>query len=345
MLYVVLFFTFFSFFLYVLLGGADFGAGIVELFSSKKNRKTTRESTYGVMGPVWEANHIWLIILIVILWIAFPAYFNVIVIYLHVPLVLVLLGITMRGVAFIFRHYDAIIDKSQYYYNWIFRISSLITPIFLGMSFASLIGGEIILTEDYENYSFYQLYIQPWLNTFTFLVGVFYAALCAFMASTLLIGETTGEAQEVFSRKSALFTVLLVLTGLVLITYGYFTQVAFIQDFIHNPYSIGAIAVSAVLLFPLWRNIRQQNRIGSRILAGIQVGLVLFAAIYAHFPYIIITSGNELSLLENLPPQQVIRNLAFMLMIGAFIILPGLFHLMKSFSMVNINKGKGRNLK
>ena len=117
MLYVVLFFTFFSLFLYVLLGGADFGAGIVELFSSRENKKLNRDTVYKIMGPVWEANHIWLIILIVILWIAFPKYFNIIIIYLHIPLTLVLLGITMRGVAFIFRHYDAVVDKSQDWYG------------------------------------------------------------------------------------------------------------------------------------------------------------------------------------------------------------------------------------
>ena len=80
MLYIVLFFLLFSLLLYVLLGGADFGAGIVELFSSAKNKEHTRDTIYRVMGPIWEANHIWLIIMLVILWVAFPAYFNIIII-------------------------------------------------------------------------------------------------------------------------------------------------------------------------------------------------------------------------------------------------------------------------
>ncbi|MGB8375418.1 MAG: cytochrome d ubiquinol oxidase subunit II, partial [Salegentibacter sp.] len=206
MLYVVLFFTLFSFFLYVLLGGADFGAGIVELFSSRENKKITRDTVYRVMGPIWEANHIWLIILIVILWVAFPAYFNVIIIYLHVPFTLILLGITMRGVAFIFRHYDAVVDKSQVLYNWMFRISSFITPVFLGMAFGALIGGSLIITNDYEAYTFSEIFMGPWLNIFTILVGLFYAMLCAFLASTLLIGESEGEVRKMYSRKSASFT-------------------------------------------------------------------------------------------------------------------------------------------
>ncbi len=342
MLYLVLFFTFFSFFLYVLLGGADFGAGIIELFSSKEDKRTTRDTAYSVMGPVWEANHIWLIILLVVLWIAFPGYFNVIVIYLHIPFVLILLGITMRGVAFIFRHYDAIVDKSQYTYNWMFRISSFITPVFLGMAFGALIGGRIILTEDYANFSFYEIFMQPWLNVFSLLVGLFYATLCAFMASTLLIGETSGAVRKMFSRKSAAYTIFLVVLGFVLIGYGYFAEVEFVRDFVENPVSIGAIALSALLLIPLWKSIRNQNRIWSRYLAGLQVVLVLFAAIYAHFPYIIITSGKELSLLEGRAPDEVISNLGIMLLIGGFVILPGLFHLMRSFNMIKIlDRGKG----
>ena len=107
MIYVVLFFLAFSLLLYVLLAGADFGAGIVELFSSKKNQAITKKTVYRVMGPVWEANHIWIIIMIVILWVGFPAYYNILVVYLHIPLTLMLLGITLRGVAFVFRHYDA----------------------------------------------------------------------------------------------------------------------------------------------------------------------------------------------------------------------------------------------
>lgn len=336
MLYVVLFFLLFSFFLYVLLGGADFGAGIVELFTSGKNKKITRDTIYRVMGPIWEANHIWLIILIVILWIAFPVYFNVIIVYLHIPFTLVLLGITMRGVAFIFRHYDAVVDKSQVLYNWMFRISSFITPVFLGMSFGALIGGKIFLTNDYSEVHFADIFMTPWLNVFTLLVGLFYAALCAFLASTLLIGETEGETRKIFSRKSAMFTIVLVIIGFLLIVYGYLNEVTFIQDFIHNPVSIAAIVLSGILLFPLWRFIRKENRIGSRYLAGFQVVLVLFAALVAHFPYIIITKKKELSLLEGVAPEAVIQNLAIMLLIGGFFILPGLFHLMKSFKMIKV---------
>jgi len=336
MLYVVLFFTFFSLFLYVLLGGADFGAGIVELFSSRENKKLNRDTVYKVIGPVWEANHIWLIILIVILWIAFPEYFNIIIIYLHIPLTLVLLGITMRGVAFIFRHYDAVVDKSQDWYNQMFRISSLITPIFLGMSFGALVSGEIIITDDYSETTFSEIFMDPWLNIFTLLTGLFYASLCAFLASTLLIGETTGNIRKMYSRKSAIFTVVLVIIGGSVLFYGYFMEMIFVQDFLQSKLSLAAIGLSALLLFPLWQAIRNEHSILTRIYAGMQILLVLFAAVNTHFPNIIITQTTEVDMLAGVAPNSVIKVLGISLIIGGGFILPGLFHLMKSFNMIKI---------
>ncbi len=341
MLYVVIFFTFFSLFLYVLLGGADFGAGIVELFSSRKNRKLNRDTIYHVMGPIWEANHIWLIILIVILWIAFPVYFNIIIIYLHIPLTLVLLGITMRGVAFIFRHYDAVVDHSQVWYNRMFRISSLITPVFLGMSFGALVSGKIILMEDYSEAAFSEIFMAPWLNIFTLLTGLFYAALCAFLASTLLIGETSGEIRKIYSRKSAIATIVLVILGGIVLLYGYITDMVFVSDFLHNPWSIIAILLSAVFLIPLWRAIKKQNSLSTRIFAGIQILLVIFAAVNTHYPNLIITESKEINMLAGTAPDATIKVLGISLIIGGLIILPGLFHLMKSFNMIHLlNKGK-----
>lgn len=341
MLYIVLFFTFFSLFLYVLLGGADFGAGIVELFSSGKNRKLTRDTIYHVMGPIWEANHIWLIILIVILWIAFPVYFNIIIIYLHIPLTLVLLGITIRGVAFIFRHYDAVVDGSQVWYNRLFRIGSFITPIFLGMSFGTLVSGRIELTDDYSSLSFIDVFITPWLNEFTILTGMFYASLCAFLASTLLIGETSGEVRKLYSRKSARYTIMLVLLGGAVLGYGYLTEMVFVLDFFQNILSMAAIGLSALLLIPLWGAIKREYSMRTRILAGTQVLLVIFAAVNTHFPNLIITRNSEINFIEGAAPDSVIKVLAISLLIGGGIILPGLFHLMKSFDM--INPGKRRN--
>lgn len=336
MIYVVLFFLAVSLLLYVLLAGADFGAGIVELFSSGKNREITKKTIYRVMGPVWEANHIWIIILIVILWVGFPAYYNILVVYLHIPLTIMLMGITLRGVAFIFRHYDAYKGSSQILYDWMFKLASLVTPIFLGMTFGAIVGGRLIVADNFADYAFKELYINPWLDVFPFLVGLFFAALCSFLSATLLIGEADKGHENIYVRKSAMATITVVLIGFVTIAYGFFSEVRFVSDLITNPYALIALGVSATLLIPLWRSIRKGHTISSRAFAGLQVLLILFAAFIAHYPELIITNSGAISIMDNVAPESVITVLGISLIVGGLVILPGLFHLLKSFKMIKV---------
>src|SRR5213080_5438277 len=112
-----------SFVLYTLLGGADFGAGIVETFAGRKEERTISRA----IAPVWEANHVWLILAVVILFTGFPAVYASLSWVLHIPLMLLLLGIIMRGSAFTFRHYDVHQGRLHKYYSFLFRISSFIT--------------------------------------------------------------------------------------------------------------------------------------------------------------------------------------------------------------------------
>src|SRR5205085_8101114 len=128
-----------SFLLYTLLGGADFGAGIVEAFAGRREEVTISRA----MAPVWEANHVWLILAVVILFTGFPTIYSSLSLVLHIPLMLVLLGIIIRGTAFTFRHYDIASDRPHKYFTILFRISSFITLLFLGMVLGAMILGRI----------------------------------------------------------------------------------------------------------------------------------------------------------------------------------------------------------
>jgi len=336
MMYVVLAFLAVSLLLYVLLAGADFGAGIIELFSSKENQAINKKTVYQVMGPVWEANHIWIIILIVILWIAFPNYYNILVLALHIPLTLVLLGITLRGVAFVFRYYDAYKDNSQILYDWMFKVSSLITPIFLGLTMGGVISGNIINPSEMENHSFLDVYVFSWFNTFSILTGCFYAALCAFLASIFLIGEVDDTSKPIYIRKASIATILVVSLGFITLTYGYFYGIAFVVDFIGNIWSISAIVISGILLFPLWKSIKSGRIIVSRVLAGLQIFFILFAATITHFPNVLFTTTGSISIFDRPVPQSVMNVLGISLLIGGALIIPGLFHLLKSFKLIKL---------
>ncbi|WP_300022879.1 cytochrome d ubiquinol oxidase subunit II [uncultured Maribacter sp.] len=336
MIYVVLAFLAISLLLYVLLAGADFGAGIIELFSSKENQAINKKTVYQVMGPVWEANHIWIIILIVILWIAFPHYYNILVLALHIPLTLVLLGITLRGVAFVFRYYDAYKDSSQILYDWMFKTSSLVTPIFLGLTMGGVVSGDIINPSQMENHSFLEVYVHSWFNVFSILTGFFYAALCAFLASVFLIGEVDDTSKSMYMRKASIATIIVVSLGFITLAYGYLSGIAFVVDFIGNIWSISAIIVSGILLFPLWKSIKSGRRIISRALAGIQIFFILFAATITHFPNILFTTTGSISIYEQPVPDSVMNVLGISLLVGGVLIIPGLFHLLKSFKLIKL---------
>jgi cytochrome bd ubiquinol oxidase subunit II len=117
---------------YALLGGADFGAGIWDLLAGGRTAGAPRRALIEhAIGPVWEANHVWLIFVLVLLWTAFPPAFAAISSTLYVPLTLVALGVIARGAAFAFR--KAIdVPWARRLFGAAFAFSSVITPWFLG---------------------------------------------------------------------------------------------------------------------------------------------------------------------------------------------------------------------
>src|SRR5665213_144901 len=211
MLYVDIAFLFLAIVLYFLLGGADFGAGIIELFTSEKNKSRTRKTTYQAIGPIWEANHMWLIIAIVIMFVGFPAIYSDMCTYLHIPLLIMLLGITARGTAFAFRNYDAIKgERTQNFYNHIFVYSSFITPLFLGIIAGSVISRQI----DLHPATFLSGYIFSWLNYFSVAVGLFTVALSGYLAAIYLIGEADDDTDtRRFIKKARIMNILAVVFG------------------------------------------------------------------------------------------------------------------------------------
>src|SRR3954466_15063461 len=111
--------------IYVLLGGADFGGGVWDLLASGPRRKEQRALIEKAIGPIWEANHVWLILVVVLLFATFPGAFAAISIAFHVPLVLFLLGVVLRGSAFAFRAYDSRGDVAQRRWGLIFSLASV----------------------------------------------------------------------------------------------------------------------------------------------------------------------------------------------------------------------------
>lgn len=172
--------------LYAVTGGADFGGGVWDLLARGPRATAQRQLIDTAIAPVWEANHIWLIFVVVLLFTAFPPAFAAATIGLHLPLVLMLLGITLRGAAFVFRHYGA--GQAAQRWGHVFAWASTITPILLGIILGAVTRG--VHTSGGNLYA----NLDDWLNPFTLAVGVFTLALFAHVAAVFLAAEAQQPA-------------------------------------------------------------------------------------------------------------------------------------------------------
>ncbi len=329
MVYVVIVFLWTAILLYILLGGADFGAGIVELFTSRGNRHRTRKTMYQAIGPIWEANHMWLIIVIVILFVGFPKIYTTVSIHLHIPLVCMLLGIIARGTAFVFRNYDAVKDDMQKVYTPIFVLSSIVTPFFLGIIAASSVSGAI----DLQAQDFLSAYIFSWLNWFSITVGLFTVSICAYLATVFIIGETDNEAdRQLFTRKARRVIFVVMAAGALVFIAAYSEQIPLLQWILSDVLGVTAIISASISLVITFVMLHKNKPGVLRFLAGFQVTMILFAATYSHFPDIVLLKGGEnLSLLAHQGESKAIEGLAYALLIGSIFILPALAYLIYSF--------------
>src|SRR5207253_942623 len=199
---------------YVLLGGADFGAGVWRLLARGSHGPAQRRLIEEAIGPIWEANHVWLILVITVLFSAFPAAFAVITTRLHIPLTLMLIGIVLRGAGFAFRSHD--VDKPVMHPYWerTFAIASVITPVLLGVTIGTIASGA--LRENDGN--FLSGFVRPWVAPFPLVVGVLALPLFVFLAAVYLIREAKEtELREDFRRRALVSGVMVALLGVVVL--------------------------------------------------------------------------------------------------------------------------------
>jgi cytochrome d ubiquinol oxidase subunit II len=335
MLYVVLAFLWVSLLLYILMGGADFGAGIIELFTTKANRPKTHNTMYRAIGPIWEANHMWLIIAIVILFVGFPFIYSTMSVYLHIPLTAMLLGIVARGTAFSFRHYDAVTDDMQIIYRRVFMYASCVTPFFLGIVAGSAVSGNI----NTHAMGFLDGYIFSWLHLFPIAVGLFTVALCGFLAAVYLIGETIDESEtKRFIAKARTSNIAALVAGALVFGAAIHDHVPLLQWVFGNAVGLAATLLATASLFVFWYCVSKGKKIILRPLAGFQVAMLLIMVSYNNFPDIVtFKDGTSLSLLAHSAHEKTIGLLGWALLAGSVFILPALFYLVYSFQRKKIS--------
>ena len=172
--------------LYVLTGGADFGGGVLDLFASGPRKIQQRRAVALAIGPVWEANHVWLILAIVLMFTCFPVAHAAISTALHIPLTLMLIGVVLRGTAFVFRSYDSRRDDVQARWSVIFAVASTVTPVLLGVVVGAIASGRIRIVDGRYQGDF----TSAWLAPFPWAVGLLTLAIFAFLAAVYMTRVT-----------------------------------------------------------------------------------------------------------------------------------------------------------
>ncbi|MBC7828805.1 MAG: cytochrome d ubiquinol oxidase subunit II [Chitinophagaceae bacterium] len=319
-----------SFILYTILGGADFGAGIVETLAGEKGERTISKA----IAPVWEANHVWLILAVVILFTGFPSVYASLSLVLHIPLMMVLLGIIFRGTAFTFRHYDVINDNTHKYYTFLFKISSFITPFFLGVTLGAMILGRITFD---QSVGFYEMFVLPWLNLFCFMMGVFAIALFGYISAVFLVGETKNDRERrryaMFSRQLMIFTMLF---GLLVFAAAELQNHHLLNEFLQSPISIIMLLLSTILCPVIWYflNRKTNKTLYLRIAVGIQVTSILIGWFYIQYPVLIMVKGGDhFTFFNTQAPEATLQQLVIALIVGLVLIVPGFIYLFKVFKV------------
>ncbi|MGZ5311917.1 MAG: cytochrome d ubiquinol oxidase subunit II [Solirubrobacterales bacterium] len=184
--------------LYAVFGGADFGGGMWDLLAGRSaTGERARDQIDRSIAPVWEANHVWLIFCLVVLWTAFPEAFAAIMTTLYIPLALAALGIVLRGSGFAFRH--ALPGPVRQPATRVFGVSSVLTPFFMGTVVGAIASGEVPAEGSGDP-------TASWTGVLPLLIGVMFVAAAAYLAAVFLVRDAgaygDSELQRYFARRA-----------------------------------------------------------------------------------------------------------------------------------------------
>jgi cytochrome d ubiquinol oxidase subunit II len=316
---------------YVLMGGADFGGGTWDLLAAGPRRDAQRQLIASTIGPIWEANHVWLVFVVVVCFTAFPAAFAGIAITLHVPLALMLIGIVMRGSAFIFRSYGSRDSSARLQWGHIFAVSSAVTPILLGIVVGAIstdaVGRAIA---NVGSGSFFTEFVAPWFAPFPIAVGVMALTLFAMLAATYLtVAADNAEVREDFRRRAVGSALAAIAAAVITLRLARDDAPFMHRGVLGSSWSallLTATAIAAaVTIWALWR----RHFSLARVAAAAEVSLILWGWGAAQFPYLV---PPTITIRSAAAPHGTLEVLLWVLAGGAVILIPSLAFLLRTFA-------------
>ncbi len=316
---------------YATLGGADFGGGIWDLFSLGPEKEDKRQLIVRALGPVWEANNVWLIYIVVGLYTAFPIVAATLATALFIPFSLALIGVVLRGAAFAFRtHFSGSVMPREVW-GRAFGIASMIAPFLLGTCAAAVASGKIRVQHGQPPVAVW----GPWLSPFALTIGVMALVLCATIAPIYL----TVEAQRIKNERLATTfrtrafigggcLALLALLGLVLAPSQAPQLWQGMLD--HALWAIGVtiligICTAAALFFRRYRL--------ARLLIAMETGALLGTWGLSQLPYIV---PPDLTVTQAASPPTTLQEFIVSALIGMLVVIPSLWFLFHVFKAQDI---------
>ncbi|MGO9873485.1 MAG: cytochrome d ubiquinol oxidase subunit II [Acidimicrobiia bacterium] len=308
---------FFGVIAYALFAGADFGAGFWDLVAGGAERGAKpRAMVDHSIGPVWEANHVWLIFCLVVLWTAFSEAFASIMLTLFVPLTLAALGIVLRGSSFAFRK-TVFVTRQRRFYGAIFASSSVLVPYCIGAVAGAIASGRVPaggVADDWWS---------SWFNAVAVLGGIMAVAVCAYLAAVYLVTDARrladNDMAEYFRRRAVGAAVVagVIAFGSIFILHS---DAAYIFHGLTSRALPFVILSGLCGLGSLWSLIRGDLRFARPLAMGAVAAVVVSWGV-AQWPYILPTS---LKISAAAAPDSTLETVLIVFVIAAIVILPSL---------------------
>jgi len=318
---------------YALFGGADFGAGFWDLVAGGAERgKRPRAVVDHSIGPVWEANHVWLIFILVVLWTAFSEAYGSIMLTLFVPLSLAALGIVLRGSSFAFRK-EVYRTSSRRNFGAAFAISSVLVPFCMGAVAGAVASGRVPAGGKAGDPW------DSWINPTSILGGVLAVVVCAYLAAVYLVWDAKRfgdeEMTEYYRRRAigaafaaggVAFAGIFVLRDDARYVFDGLTSRALPLVILSAICGVGSI----VLL------VRHNHRF-ARVLAIGAVASVVVAWGVAQWPYML---PETLKVSQAAAPDPTLATVLIVFVIAAIVILPslGLLYVLDQKGLVEVEE-------
>ncbi len=302
--------------LYAVFGGADFGGGLWDLVAGDAEKgERPRELIQRSLTPVWEANHVWLIFILVVLWTAFPEAFGAIMSTLYVPLALAAVGIVLRGAGFAFRKSIRTLEARRAM-GAAFAVSSVITPFFMGTVVGAIAAGNVPAAGNGAAFS-------SWIAPLPLLVGALFVASGAYVAAVFLVTDArhaeAADLEEYFARRAllaALAAGALAVAGI----FALHSEARYIFDRLTDQ-GLPLVVLSALCGLGALALLLRGGRRGMRPLAVGAVVAVIWGWGVAQFPYLLPTS---LRIDQAAAPGPTLDAVLVVFVIAAIVVLPAL---------------------